>query len=643
MVFIFTCLLSVRCNIKLPHILGSNMVLQREKPVVLWGWADPREKVEISFAGNTLSSKADKEGKWKMTFPSMKAGGPYQMTIKGNNIIQLENIMIGEVWICSGQSNMEWIVANSDNSAEEISKADFPEIRLFDVPNRIAFEPQEDISGGEWLVCSPATVGSFSAVGYFFGMNLFSNLNIPIGLISTDWGGTLIESWASDDALYTVPEVRNKVDILRNVDLKKLEAEQQEKSDRIRSLISGTSDGIVDGKALWAETAYDDSGWPVMKVPGLWEGSLLPSLDGVVWFRREVMIPEELVNTLVILSLGKIDDSDITWVNGIKTGETIAKYSHERSYHIPPGILKPGKNTITVRVEDTGGGGGFWSDDSLLYIKGNQSVVSLAGDWKFRISPVGYSFYDAVAGPNDYPSILYNSMIHPLLQYNVKGAIWYQGESNAGEAYLYRTLHPLMINNWREKWNNPDLVFLFVQLANFMQPLPQPANSEWAELREAQLMTVSTPHTGMAVAIDIGDADDIHPRNKQDVGYRLALAARKIAYNEDIVFSGPVMKSYTINGNRVEVEFDHTGSGLMAKDKYGYLKGFAIAGADKQFIWAKAYIEGNRVIVTSDKIDKPVAVRYAWADNPDDANLYNKEGLPASPFRTDNWKGITEK
>jgi sialate O-acetylesterase len=630
-------------NVKIPRIISSNMVLQRNMPVTLWGWADTREKVTIAFAGNTVSSRADGQGKWKIVFPSMQAGGPYSMEIQGKNTILLDNIMIGEVWICSGQSNMEFTVIRSVNGQEEAKSAVFPEIRLFDVPNRVAFKPAEDVSGGEWKECSPATVADFSAVGYFFGRNLFQELKVPIGLISTNWGGTLIESWTSDDALYTVPEKKQSVDRLRNLDLAKIEEDQKQKIRDIHSLVTGTTDGIIQGKAVWAETDYDDTGWARMKVPGLWEQSLLPGLDGVVWFRREVEIPEEMIPSDAMLSLGKIDDSDITWINGTQVGQMVNKYSAERYYAVPRGILKPGKNLITVRIEDTGGGGGFWSEDSMLYLKGSKKLIALAGEWKFKINPLQYSFDESLAAPNDYPSVLYNGMIHPLLNYAVRGAIWYQGESNAEEAYLYRTLMPLMINNWREKWNNPGLAFLMVQLANFKQPPAAPGNSDWAELREAQQMALSVPLTGVAVAIDIGEAEDIHPRNKQDVGYRLSLAARKIAYNETIVYSGPVYKTFTIDGNKMVIDFDHIGSGLVARDKYGYLKGFAIAGSDQYFKWARASVEGDRVVVFSPEIAEPVAVRYAWADNPDDANLYNKEGLPASPFRTDSWKGITGK
>jgi sialate O-acetylesterase len=630
-------------NIRLPHLIGNNMVLQRNAPITIWGWSDAREKITVQFEANTLTTRADKNGSWKMVFPSMQAGGPYSMNIHGNNTIRLENILIGEVWICSGQSNMEWTVAQSNNSLEEIEKANYPEIRLFDVPNKVELKPVGDVSGGEWKACSPSTVANFSAIGYFFGRNLFIDLKVPIGLISTNWGGTLIECWTSDDALATVPACESKVIELRNLDPKKMEDQQKERFDKIQLLIQGNSDGLADGKALWAEPGFNDADWAAMKVPGLWEQSLLPGLDGVVWFRREVEVPEDMLNTSLTLSLGKIDDSDMTWINGILVGKTESRYDQERNYELPGGVIQPGKNIITVRVEDTGGGGGFWSEEQVLCLKSPQKSIALAGDWKFKISPVHYSFFESIAGPNDFPSTLFNGMIHPLLNYAVKGAIWYQGESNAENAFLYRSLLPLMINNWREKWNNPELVFLIVQLANFKQASALPIASDWAELREAQLMALSVPKTGMAVTIDIGEANNIHPRNKQDVGYRLSLAALKTAYNQNLVYSGPIYKSMQIKGNTIELEFNHTGSGLVARDKYGYPKGFSIAGADHQFIWAKAYITGNRVVVYSDAVSEPVAVRYAWADNPDDANLYNVEGLPASPFRTDSLKGITEK
>jgi sialate O-acetylesterase len=329
-------------------------------------------------------------------------------------------------------------------------------------------------------------------------------------------------------------------------------------------------------------------------------------------------------------------------VNGVEVGETLNQYNEARNYKLSGGVLRAGENTVAIRVEDTGGGGGLWGEPEELFLETGAGRLPLAGEWLFRVSSEGFKVnVQQALHPNSKPTLLYNGMIHPLLNYAVLGAIWYQGEANASRAYRYRTRFPNMIRDWRNKWNNPDMGFYFVQLANFMQPRPQPGDSEWAELREAQLMTLSLPKTGMAVAIDIGEADDIHPRNKQDVGKRLALAALRDTYGKDVVFSGPVFRSMEMDGSKAILEFDPMGSGLMVKDKYGYVKGFAMAGEDRVFHWAKGKRDGNRIILGAEEVEAPVAVRYGWADNPDDVNLYNQEGLPASPFRTDDWPGIT--
>jgi sialate O-acetylesterase len=379
-----------------------------------------------------------------------------------------------------------------------------------------------------------------------------------------------------------------------------------------------------------------------MKLPVLWESAGLDGLDGFVWFRKEFDLPEEIAAKGVVIYLGPIDDSDISWVNGVKVGEMQQKYNENRIYKVSPDVLRPGRNVITVRVDDTGGGGGIWGKPEQMKIVSGDYEIPLAGTWRYRFSApeIKYDITSTVS-PNSFPGLLFNGMIHPFLNYAVKGAIWYQGESNAGKAYQYRTLFPLLITDWRAHWNNPDMPFLFVQLANYMQPRSEPGESAWAELREAQLMTLKLINTGMAVIIDIGEADDIHPKNKQDVGKRLALAALKVAYGQDIVYSGPIFEKMTVSGNKVVLEFKNIGGGLKIIDRYGYVKGFAVAGADRKFYWAKAYLDQNRVVVSSDKVAVPVAVRYGWADNPDDANLYNAEGLPASPFRTDEWPGIT--
>jgi sialate O-acetylesterase len=504
-------------------------------------------------------------------------------------------------------------------------------------------QPADEISGGEWLECNPETVLPFSAVGYFFGRHIHKEVGVPVGLLNTNWGGTNIETWTSGESIGQVPEFAERVaglaDFSQEEEIQRRKAEIKETIDKY----AADEPGIQNGHAVWAESALDLEGWGSMELPQLWEGADLPGLDGIVWFRLEIDLPAEVARRGITLELGPIDDSDWTWVNGHKVGETMQKYNMDRVYEVPAEYLNTGRNVIAVRVEDTGGGGGFNGSSEQMKIVSDDFMIPLSGEWRFRVSPVEMDLNTgAVLGPNSNPTLLFNGMIHPLLNFRVKGAIWYQGESNASRAYQYRELFPLMIEDWRKHWESPDMPFIFVQLANFMEASKMPGESSWAELREAQSMALSLPHTGMAVAIDIGEADDIHPINKQDVGKRLALAALNVAYGQDIVFLGPVYKDMIIAGEQAILSFEHVGGGLMAKNRYGYLNGFAIAGEARIFHWARAHIQGDKVFVYSEKVRQPVAVRYGWADNPDDVNLYNVEGLPASPFRTDDWPGVTQ-
>jgi sialate O-acetylesterase len=629
-------------NVKLPRILSDNMVLQRNTGFRIWGWADEGENIDVTFNTIKLATRADKDGKWMVLFPAMKEGGPYTMIIKGKNEIRLTNIMLGDVWVCSGQSNMEWPLSRASNAEKEIAGANYPDIRLFGCPHNVQFTPVDDVETGEWKVCTPENVASFSAVGYFFGVNIYKNLHVPVGLLFTAWGGTNIETWTSRESISSVKEFEGLLKEMKNYDPEKVVARRKAQVDSIFATFGTDEKSMAGDQPVWADPGLDMTTWKNMQLPVLWESAGLFGLDGAVWFRKEFELPQDVASKGIELQLGPVDDSDETWINGKKVGETINKYNEDRIYNVPSDYLKTGKNVITVRVEDTGGGGGIWGKPEQMKITSGNFQLSLAGQWKFKfnISDVRVDISSFV-GPNSYPTLLYNGMIHPFLNFSVTGAIWYQGESNAGRAYQYRTLFPLMINDWRTKWSNPDLSFMFVQLANYMKPPVEPGESEWAELREAQLMTLSLPKTGMAVIIDIGEANDIHPKNKQDVGKRLALASLKVTYGQDIVHSGPIYKSMTVTGNKIMLDFDHTGSGLKCNDRYGYLKGFTIAGQDRKFYWAKAFIENDKVVVYSDVVKNPVAVRYAWADNPDDANLYNNEGLPASPFRTDEWPGIT--
>ena len=631
-------------DVSMPYVFSSNMVLQRNIEIPVWGWASPGERINITLGEQKIRTKAEESGKWFVKLPAMKAGGPYEMIVDGKNQIRFTNVMIGDVWVCSGQSNMEWRVLQSNNAEDEIASANHPNIRLFTVPNKIDKEPQNNTDPTEWLACTPEVIGSFSAVGYFFGRKLNKDLDIPIGLINTTWGGTESESWTSAESIQDDPDFAEELKKLKSLDMDKANEEREKEFENWLQAFRELDAGYDDGVYLWASSDYDYSGWDQMELPGLWEDLGLEGLDGVVWFAKEVDLSDQEIENGFELNLGPIDDSDIVWVNGSKVGETFNIYNRNRRYQVTSEVLKQGVNTIVVRVEDYAGGGGIYGDKNQMYLESNGSKISLAGMWKYKVGtnkmPSGMPRGDF--GPNSYPTLLFNAMINPLLPYGIKGAIWYQGESNAGRAYQYRRIFPMMITDWRSHWGQGNFPFLFVQLANFMQPKDPPAESTWAELREAQTMTLSLPSTGMATIIDIGEADDIHPTNKQDVGKRLALSAYKIAYGKDIVYTGPTYESMKIEGNKVYIKLSNTGSGLDVRDPYGYLKGFTVAGKDKTFHWAKAQkVDDTTVVVYSEMVSAPVAVRYGWADNPHDLNLYNKEGLPANPFRTDEWQGIT--
>lgn len=621
-------------DITLPRIFGSNMVLQQGIEIPVWGWASPGERVTVTLNKSTVTVRTDRDGKWKAKLPRFEYGGPFTMTIAGRNKIVIENVMIGEVWIASGQSNMEWQLAQSNNADEEIESANLSGIRLFQVPRTVAQFPQDDISAGEWKVCTPENARSFSAVAFFFGRKLHHKLNVPIGLIQTTWGGTVAETWISPETIENDPDFTEPLKRLRSLDM---EAYEQEQHDRLKQLFGGkipTEDkGIENGEPVWNAIDIDDGDWKSLIVPKFWEEQGYAQIDGVSWYRKEIMLTEEQSNSNVTLHLGKVDDSDITWINGIEIGKTEGLYDKDRIYTIEARHLRPGPNMLVVRVNDTGGNGGIWGDPNNQFLAIGSEKVDISGDWKFRISKATISTVNV--GPNSYPTLLFNGMINPLIPYAIKGTIWYQGESNASRACQYQRIFPALISDWRKHWNQGDFPFLFVQLANYMKAPEIPGESDWAELREAQTIALSMPNTGMAVAIDIGEANDIHPRNKQDVGLRLSLNALKIAYNKDVIHSGPKYRSVEFNGDKTLVTFDSVGSGLMVKDRYGYVKGFTLAGPDGKHHWAKAHIsDKNQVEIQSDAVANPVELRYGWADNPDDVNLYNNEGLPAIPFRS---------
>lgn len=617
----------------MPHIFSSDMVVQRDQPVNVWGWAKKNERVEVMFNGQTKRAKADAEGKWRVQLDAMAHGGPYTLSVKGkNNTIILTNILVGDVWVCSGQSNMEWTAKDVDDAAREMAEANYPMIRSFNVVKQVSFKPLEDLAGS-WTVCSPQTVPDYSAVGYFFARKLFLETGVPIGIINSSWGGTDIEPWTSADAFNTLPEAFKKrydaVQIPSDID--GFLAENEAKKARYEQALAQEA-GLKEG---WYGATHDISSWRSLEVPKLWAQTELGDVHGMIWFMLDVELPADANEKAAELSLGVIDDNDIAWVNGVKVGETIG-YNIRRAYSVPTGLLKAGKNRIAVRVHDTGGGAGFYGNSQDMVLRVGDRAYPLAGEWKYKEGATNLQYGYQEFSPNLYPSLLYNAMIHPIISFAMKGAIWYQGENNAGAAYHYRTLFPLMINDWRAKWGR-EFPFYWVQLANYMAKDEQPAESDWAKLREAQSMTLALPRTGQAVIIDVGDADDIHPRNKQDVGLRLALNALHKEYGfTDLEYSGPTFRAMEIKGNRAILTFDHAEEGLQARNKHGYVEGFAVAGSDRKFYWAQAVIEGNRVIVQCEQVKNPVAVRYGWGNNPD-VNIYNKAGLPADPFRTDDW------
>ena len=626
-------------KVKLPQLFSSNMVLQCEEHIRIWGWADKKEEFDLVFNGTTTGVKADRKGRWQVELDSLPPGGPYNLLIYGQDTIELTNIFSGDVWLCSGQSNMEWPMHQTNNAQEEIELARYPRIRLFTVDKKVSTVPLDSCEAEGWMVCTPESVKNFSAVAYFFGRKLNEDLDRPIGLIHSSWGGTNVETWTSAESIEKLEGFEGVSKELQEYDEAKMIAKQREQLESVTGPLPDEDLGLIDGKVLWASDSMDYDLWQEMELPQLWESAGLINLDGLVWYQKTFVIEPGDKLDEVEIHLGPIDDSDITYLNGAKIGQTEQKYNEPRIYTLEPNALKIGENSIVIRVEDTGGGGGIYGDADAMFVKLKDKKIALSGSWRYK---VGKASFASATGPNSMPALLYNAMIHPLIRFKIKGAIWYQGESNAGRAYQYRTTFPNMIRNWREQWNLGDFPFLYVQLANYMASTDNPnAQSEWAELREAQSMTLTLPNTGMATAIDIGEADDIHPRNKQDVGRRLALGALKIAYQRDLVHSGPTFRDLEIDDSKAIVSFDHMESGVYLKNRYGYINGFAIAGEDQVFHWAKAELIAGKVIVSSEEVKDPVAVRYGWANNPADLNLYNMEGLPAVPFRTDDWPGIT--
>lgn len=637
--------INVSADVKLPYVLSSNMVLQRNAETSIWGWADKGEKVTVTFRGKSLSAETNSDGKWMVKVPVGKAGGPFELVVKGRNTIVLENILAGDVWVCSGQSNMEWPLSQVDGASLEIQSAQYPAIRLFHVGNNAAANPADNTAPAQWQVCTPQTVAAFSAVGYYFGKNIHLETGVPVGLISSNWGGTNIETWMSPKTVANDPFMASRVEGLKDFDVEKIARQQKEVFESYQKVFEKVQK--ADFQHPYIEADFDDTQWNEYEQPGLWENhNKFVNFDGVVWYRKSFKLPAGFNLQNAELFLARIDDSDIVWINGKRIGETYNQYNVLRTYKVPSAILREGENQIVMRVEDYTGGGGFHGGADEMYITDGKNLINLSGMWKMmkddiRVPQNPVSVSQSALNPNQFPTLLFNGMIHPLLNYAVKGAIWYQGESNADtkpQALRYEHQMRLLIADWREHWKNPNLSFYMVQLANYKAENSSPGNDIWPFVREAQAHVATDEKVEMACIIDIGDAGDIHPRNKKDVGYRLALNALNIDYNKDLVYNGPRFKSVEFNKNSALVTFDMQGTELVVKNKYGYINGFALAGSNRVFTYAKARMVGtNKVEVFSDDIDEIEAIRFLWDDNPGEINLYNSEGLPAEPFRTDDW------
>jgi sialate O-acetylesterase len=621
-------------QVRLPALVSDNMVLQRDIKLTLWGWASPGEKVAVSLRGKTWRTVTGDDGKWRVTVPPLKTGPAFSIQVKATNTITLSNVVAGDVWLCAGQSNMvHYLELHQDRYRKEIDAANDIDIRQFLVPTTPDLvTPAGDMNGASWKPATRDHIMRFSVVGYFFARNLYHTYRVPIGIINASVGGTPIEAWMSEDALKKFPDLYNALQTNKDTaTVNTVNRRAGEENKRI-SRRENEDDG-TNASPPWHDPTVMTDDWKTIYVPGFWEDQGARNLDGIVWYRKEVELPAAVEGKQAMLHLGRIVDADQAYVNGVAVGRTYYQYP-QRRYHVAAGVFKPGKNIIVVRVVNNGGKGGFVPDKPCRILVDDR-VFDLEGAWRYKVGKVFSPDEQYVSGISiqNQPAALFNGMVAPLTGFPVKGFVWYQGESNISRAASYEELLKGLISDWRTQWQNKDLPFLYVQLPNFQEKNYVPSESDIALLREAQLAALDVPGTGMAVTIDLGEWNDIHPGNKKPIGDRLALLARRLAYGEkEVVHSGPLYQSHTVEGSKVVIRFTETGGGLVTNDG-GKLRGFAVAGVDKKFVWATAAIRGDTVEVWSGRVADPVYVRYAWEDNPDDANLYNREGLPASPFR----------
>ena len=630
---------------KLCRLFADHAVLQRQKPLPIWGSAKPNEAITVHLRSENKremqKTTADTEGSWRVTFPPFETGETYKMTVEtASDTLVVSDILFGEVWLCSGQSNMEWTVANTKDFLKERKNANFPQIRHFKVETEVTIEPQKELKTGDWKVCKPETVGGFTAVGYFFARDIYQKLNVPIGLLHSSWGGSQVEGWISKDAMQTSDILKNYVQNFP----KTWEEADFRLENTIKKKLFGDANAqpTIETEAEYLKADYDFSRWWTADALGQWDWKGIWAWRGNGFMAKMVEMPSEMTDQITTLGLAECFSHNEVFINGRLVWAGVLR--GPRKVLIPANTWKTGLNKLLIKmdkaIEPQWFGVGLQGASDDLFVSTETQKISLA-DNNWKLMPAFAQPHNFAHSSNNVGATIYNAMIAPLVPFALRGALWYQGESNAGRAYEYRTTFPLMIRDWRKQWGD-EFPFYFVQLSSYGSNQNSNEGSNWAELREAQTMTLQLPKTGMAVTTDIGDPKDIHPKNKQDVGKRLAASALQNTYNQQVTPSGPLYKSVVFDNDKATISFDFVANGLVAKDKYGYLKGFEIAGDNHEFYYVRAEIVGDKVVVKHPKSLKVAAVRYAWSDAPEEANLFNTEGYPASSFRTDNWKGVTE-
>lgn len=638
-----TATMQTDAKVVLPAIFSDNMIVQQKSCMLFSGTASPNSivKIETGWSKKVLNTQSNNNGEWQLQVQTPKAGGPYNITFDDGERTTLNNVAVGEVWFCSGQSNMEMPIAGWGkvlNYEEEIKNANYPDIRLYQVKKTTAIKPVKEAvpTMGGWQECSPVTIPEFSSLAYFYARRLHKELGVPIGVIDCTWGGTPAESWTSSDALQHVWGYEEYMQQLAAVGF------DEEKVMELYNKVSQewkmqVADIDLGYKEQWQGIATDDNNWSEMQLPNYWETQNLQGFDGAVWFRKEIEIPADCAGKELQLSPGVIDDEDIVYWNGEQVAQG-SGYNVQRHYTIPAEKVLAGRNTLCIRVFDTGGEGGIAGEAKEMFVSiDGKKLCSLSGPWKYRIGCSLASLPTAPVWPYSswHPSALFNAMVSPWLNYPIKGVIWYQGCANVGRHEQYEVLFQSLIHDWRKQFNNPNMPFYFVQLANYLERKDVQPDSEWAALREAQAKALNIENTGMVGNIDLGEANDIHPKNKQEVGRRLAALSLANTYERKVAGSAPTYKGYIVKGNEIHIYFQLPQHAEPFSENSD-IKGFTIAGADHRFYPAKAYTHNGKVIVSSPHVASPIAVRYGWADNPE-CNLYTPSGLIVAPFRSDNW------